>query len=93
MPDPILAIGCYLSQVVREAEWRGYRFDAAKIARTGRCPGMQVTSGQLEYEWGHLLAKLDARAPELYQRCKNMKPEPHPLFTVVPGGVEAWERP
>lgn len=91
--DPVQAIGCYLSAVVFEAERRGYRFDASKIAHAGSCPKLKVRRGQLDYEWAHLLRKLESRAPDAYRENSRLAgPEPHPLFAVISGGVEDWER-
>jgi hypothetical protein len=54
---------------------------------------MPVTKGQMEYEWDHLLAKLMTRAPELYESARKIsKPDPHPLFHIVPGGKADWEK-
>lgn len=48
----------------------------------------------MQYEWVHLMAKLQARNPGLHQQWQaTAAPQPHPLFEVVPGGVEPWERP
>ena len=45
------------------------------------------------HEWNHLLAKLAVRDPESYERLARMtRPRPHPLFRVVRGAVESWER-
>jgi len=86
------AIAAYLHGVQREAENRGYRFDADKI---GSCAGgmkIPVTQGQLKYELEHLRNKLKGRDPEAWQRISPVSdPEPHPLFEVVAGDVEAWE--
>jgi hypothetical protein len=91
--DSVLAIGFYLSQVVKEADRRGYKFDRTKIVKPGECPGMDVTRGQLEYEWNHLLIKLKGRSVDAYERFKEVSlPEAHPLFRVVPGGIADWER-
>jgi hypothetical protein len=52
-----------------------------------------VTSGQLEHEWRHMLGKLRARSPERYRRWRGLEsPEAHPMFEVVAGPVEPWER-
>jgi hypothetical protein len=51
--DPRAAIDAYLSAVVREANARGYRFDASKIEMRRPC-NMKVTDAQLAYEWKHL---------------------------------------
>jgi len=93
VPDPLLAIGCYLAVVAEEADRRGYSFDKSKIRKTGAFPEIATGSGQIEYEWHHLLKKLKTRAPEVYERnCGLTAPEIHPLFLEVPGGVEEWEK-
>jgi hypothetical protein len=43
-------------------------------------------------EWRHLQAKLAGRSPEVIERWRDVAPEPHPLFRVVPGPIESWER-
>ncbi len=91
--DPVVAIGCYLSEVLKEAGRRGYRFDRSKIVRSGKRLKMKVRKGQLDHEWVHLLRKLKTRASAQYELNKALvRPKPHPLFTAVPGGVEEWER-
>lgn len=92
-PDPVLAIGCYLKEVAKEAARRGYRFDASKITIPGSCRKRKVKRGQVEYEWRRLLGKLRKRDPELYAKNRAFPhPLPHPLFSIVPGGLEVWER-
>jgi hypothetical protein len=92
--DPLAAIGDYLAGVAAEATARGYHFDASKVHRRGETPSlMPVTAGQLSLEWGHLRVKLIQRSPEIAARWRDVTtPDPHPLFTVIPGGVESWER-
>ncbi|HEY4615038.1 MAG TPA: pyrimidine dimer DNA glycosylase/endonuclease V [Citricoccus sp.] len=52
-----------------------------------------VTEGQVAYEWQHLLAKLAERSPEHHAAVRDVAvPEVHPLFQVVPGPIEDWER-
>ncbi|KAE8763172.1 pyrimidine dimer DNA glycosylase/endonuclease V [Georgenia thermotolerans] len=48
--------------------------------------------GQVAHEWGHLAAKLAARSPARAAAQRDVTPAVHPLFVVVPGPVEAWER-
>jgi hypothetical protein len=86
------AIAEYLREVHAEATIRGYTFDARKISRARTGGRLPVTRGQLTYEWGHLLAKLAVRDPARHRLLASRRPEPHPLFRVVAGGVEAWER-
>src|SRR5688572_19258964 len=62
--DPLLAIDAYLAAVHREAESRGYAFDASKIDAGASARRLAATRGQLDHEWLHLLAKLRARDPD-----------------------------
>ena len=92
-PDPVGAIGAYLCGLHDEATARGYRFDAGRIQRKGEpIPLLTVTEGQLQLEWRHLGAKLDARSPHDAARWRAADPAPHPLFAVIPGPVASWER-
>jgi hypothetical protein len=87
------AIAVYLRHVVDEAESRGYTFDRSKLPRTKSAPQIEVSNGQLRYEWQHLLAKLHERDPVRHLRfAKIIDPIPHPFFVVVPGSVAAWEK-
>lgn len=91
--DPLLAIGSYLAAVAEEAARRDYSFDSSRISRSGSPALIRVGAGQVGYEWNHLLNKLKARAPEIYDANRALPaPEVHPLFLVVPGGVEEWEK-
>src|SRR4051812_19069222 len=66
--SPLAAINAYLAGVHAEAVSRGYAFDATKIERTRTRARVEVTTGQLRYEWEHLLRKLAARSPSLHER-------------------------
>ncbi len=93
LPDPVAAIDCYLRQVFEEATRRGYRFDAGKIGPPRSCPAIPVTEGQLGFELEHLKRKLLVRDELQYLKIAALRmPESHPMFTVVAGGVEPWER-
>ncbi|MFT4307413.1 MAG: pyrimidine dimer DNA glycosylase/endonuclease V [Microbacterium sp.] len=92
--DPIDAIGAYLTGLADEADVRGYHFDRTRIDRPGmRNALVAVTDGQVSYEWAHLRRKLLERDPALAARWRDAAPEPHPLFHIVPGPAERWERP
>lgn len=92
--DPLALIGAYLDGVALEADFRGYRFNRALILepRAPIAPLLTVTTGQLEHERDHLLAKLALRAPERMDSVPT-PPETHPLFSRVPGAIEPWEVP
>ena len=92
-PDPVGMIDIYLLAIYREAKKRGFSFDRGKIAPGKSKRRIAVTDGQLEYELKHLMGKLKKR-----DRCRcgelaEVKvPRPHPIFRVVGGDVEPWER-
>ncbi len=92
--DPAAAIGDYLTTLADEASTRGYRFDRAKIIATSLLPcQLELTRGQLDYEWQHLMAKLGIRSPQLAARwAKIDHPDPNPLFKLVAGPVATWEK-
>jgi hypothetical protein len=94
-PDPVASAATYLQGLAAEADRRGYRFDRSRITVVPAAlavPLVPVTDGQLAYEWAHLLAKVRKRNPHLLEELTRVtSPQPHPLFTVVPGGVEDWE--
>ena len=107
-PEPARAIAAYLRGLHAESVERGYRFDAGRIAgggaeridgaaagRIGGCvtDRVPVTRGQIAFERTHLLAKLRVRDPDRAARLRRApSPVPHPLFHLVPGGIEPWER-
>ncbi len=93
LPQPLEAIGCYLDGVLQESQARGYRFDAGRILAPGNDIRMTVTCGQMRFERAHLQAKLDQRAPQWAQRLRgHVSLTAHPMFEIIPGGREAWER-
>jgi len=52
--------------------------------------GGNIHQGQVEYEWNHLASKLRVRNVEWHRRMTE--PRVHPLFVIVEGEVESWER-
>ncbi len=92
-PRPVAAIATYLAAVLAEAKVRGYRFDAGKIGRSRIRKRIAETRGQLLYERSHLARKLFRRDRLRFFALKNIKkPDPHPIFRIVSGGVREWER-
>ena len=91
--DPVLYIGTYLYYVYLEGVSRGYRFQKEKIIRYSPALKIPVKKGQLEYEFRHLLRKLEKRSPGKYLEIKDEEViEPHPLFYIIDGGIEDWEK-
>lgn len=92
--EPLAAIGFYLAAISAEATARAYRFDHGKIAfvPTDIDP-IEVTTGQLAYEWSHLKAKLETRDPVKLRALLSLeRPDLHPLFRLVEGSIAAWEK-
>ena len=91
--EPVAAIDVYLAALCDEAERRGYRFERGKIGAEARAGLIDVTDGQIAYEWDHLMNKLKTRDPARWQAQRGVeRAEAHPLFRVVRGGVEPWEK-
>lgn len=102
-PDPLASINYYLSIIQQEATSRNYNYDISKIdfstfENNKIIPvihnSIPLNNKQLEYEWQHLLKKLETRDQKKYQELKNLKPSnitPHPIFKIVKGEVEGWE--
>ena len=89
---PLGSIAAYLRVLQREAERRGYAFDARKIGRSHATATIPVTHGQVRYAWRHLRTKLALRDRAwLAKLARVERPEIHPVFRAVPGGVESWE--
>jgi hypothetical protein len=90
---PLTTISAYLWAVHEEASRRGYSFDQTKIARKRQPKALTVTQGQLEFEFRHLKRKLRLRDPERYRAIRRLREiTAHPLFAVVAGEIEQWER-
>lgn len=91
-PSPTRAIASYLQGVLTESRRRGYHFDAEKIGSEIRADLIEASEGQLDYEWEHLKRKLLVRSPSWLAGIQAVaRPDPHPLFRVVPGCVAGWE--
>ncbi len=92
-PDPLGAINVYLKFVYRESRRRGFSFAAQKIGRRRTSRRIPVTIGQARFELSHLKRKLYTRERRRYRSLLEVEsPVVHPLFRVVAGGKESWER-
>jgi len=91
-PAPLQAIDAYLAAVLNEARNRGYNFDATKIDEHAQAAPIVETTGQLDYEWQHLLNKVETRDPARFEVLKGLPPEQNRLFTIIPGEVRDWEK-
>jgi hypothetical protein len=92
-PSPLSAMGTYLSAIHQHALMRGYDFDESKIGSLRTSSLIPVTKGQVKYERDWLLEKLKGRAPEQMEVIFHEEEmEIHPLFFLVEGEIESWEK-
>ena len=90
--NPLEAINQYLAEVWNEATRRGYNFDRNKIDFDFQKIKIDVTLGQLQYEFNHLLKKLEQRDPERYKQFEKLKMvDCAEIFDVKEGEIEKWE--
>lgn len=94
--NPLLAINSYLYFVWREAKKKGYNFREVKISPQRIIAGeIPVTKGQIEFEFFHLWKKLEKRDKRKLEEIKKRKenfPEVSPVFYIIEGEVEKWEK-
>ncbi len=90
--DPLKTIDMYLEVVAQEGSRRGYAFDTTKIRLHQKVVKMPVTDGQIVHEVAHLKTKLQTRDPDRLKKIPDKKIKIHPLFRVIKGRVEQWEK-
>ncbi|MEM3726382.1 MAG: pyrimidine dimer DNA glycosylase/endonuclease V [Candidatus Bathyarchaeia archaeon] len=93
--EPLKAINTYLSFILAEGVKRKFKFNPERIDQSLVNTNLKisVTTGQLCYEYNLLINKLLKRDPAMAKALLNNKAiEPHPLFIVVPGELEKWEK-
>lgn len=89
---PIDRINEYLTHIYIEAANRSFSFDRKKIGAFSESLSLEVTDKQINYEYAHLLKKLEIRDPIQYKLVSSKRNiEPHPLFKLIPGEIEKWE--
>ena len=93
--EPLSAINSYLYYIFLESQHRGYSFDKSKISCIKLRDIITITKGQLKYELEHLLKKLKMRDEEKFNEIKKLnldKIETNPIFRIVEGRIEDWEK-
>ncbi len=89
---PLSAINQYLAEVYNEATARNYNFNRNKIDWDFTPITINVTDKQVEYEFQHLLRKLEKRDGKKYESIVGTKNiETAEIFKVVKGEIEDWE--
>lgn len=100
-PQPHYFINSYLFEIWEEGKRRGYKFDKSKlidelISKYGcQLMPMEVTEGQLEYEYEHLMGKI-GEFHEKYSENVNMFDEegiqPNSIFLPIFGDIMEFEK-
>jgi hypothetical protein len=92
--DPLSFINKYLEEIYNEAGRRDYSFDQNKFKKNSKMSSaILVTHGQMEFEIRHLKKKLKLRDPKKLKEIMIIKKfDPHPLFTIIEGEIESWEK-
>lgn len=92
--NPVIFIDTYLLNVYKESIKRNYKFNREKFGFHFTDSKIEVTEGQVSYEFKHLMRKLKTRDTNKYRELKKIEfPDVNPVFRVVTGDIESWERP
>lgn len=90
---PLEHMNIFLNEIYKEAKKRDYNFDQNKIGELSECSKVPVTTGQITYEFKHLLEKLKERDSMRYNKYKEItKIDINPAFKKVSGSIEKWEK-
>lgn len=90
---PVEALGLYLNGILAESKARGYTFSENRILTScNEKSCITEAQGQLDYEWLHLLRKVQIRNPSWFDNIKNITSiDAHPIFSIIPGEIQHWE--
>lgn len=96
LDNPQHHLAVYLSHVYDEATNRGYNYDVSKILPymdNTESVQISVTIGQVEYEMTHLYNKMKERSiPQFSSTISSNVVLLNPMFNLIEGGIENWER-
>jgi hypothetical protein len=90
---PLSAIDSFLYFVFIEAKSRDFSFDGKKIRKLNRKKFIDVSRGQIIFEFNHLLKKVKKRDFNKFCELNKKKSliRSNPVFRIVKGDVESWE--
>jgi hypothetical protein len=91
--NPLNTIAFYLKVISTVADSKGYCFNTSKIIGLPYCSTLTVSTGQLQFEKEHLINKLKRRN-QLWLETLDQQViwDAHPLFEIVKGTIENWEK-
>lgn len=94
--DSFKLLNTYLYYVYNEAKSRGYNYDFSKL--TGPFSNIwpnsiAVTKGQIDFEMKHLHKKMKDRSiPQFSKSIKANQVLLNPIFYLIDGDIEDWEK-
>lgn len=91
---PIDYINNYLNELYIESKKRNYNFSFEKVGIfKNNLEKLPINSGQIFYEFEHLLNKLKIRDLKKYNEIKNIKNiDCNNVFKIINGDIEFWEK-
>ncbi|MBN1645161.1 hypothetical protein JW851_03960 [Candidatus Woesearchaeota archaeon] len=93
LKKPLPAINSYLLYIYKESCDRGYCFNKKNISKPFRKSKLSIKKGQILYEFNLLKKRLKIRAKDKYKELLKIKRiEPNPLFKIIKGSTEDWEK-
>ncbi|MDW7990004.1 MAG: pyrimidine dimer DNA glycosylase/endonuclease V [Archaeoglobaceae archaeon] len=91
--EPIKAINSYIYFVFVEGKKRGYELKREKIYPMHILKKIiPVTVKQIEFEFSHLISKLEKRDIKHLRKISKSILDVNPVFYVVEGEIEPWEK-
>lgn len=90
--NPVQSVSDYLHCIVDVAEQRHYNYQREKLLPWNGNIKMTVTEQQFYFELRHLKQKLRVRSPKFLEQLRATIIIPHPMFTLVSGAIETWEK-
>lgn len=88
-------INSYLYFVYLESCDRNYKFDINKIKKIKLYNHIDITDGQLQFEFQHLQNKLFIRDPKKYKENMQINTNElilNPVFCLIKGKIAQWEK-
>lgn len=93
LKNPIAGINAYLETIYQEGLKRNYKFSEEKFVKQNFTEKIIVSSGQIDFEFNHLLNKLRIRDPKRFNLIKNTRDIlVNPMFLVKDGDIDIWEK-
>jgi len=97
-PQPMRFINQFLIEIWNEGTERNFKFDKSKLVAHGYIEPfipMEVSEDQLEYEFLHMLDKLDEFHEQRMLNLQYFNEDgvvPNELFVVIPGNIMDFEK-